>query len=237
MPSPDRSSSAERYVPAAGRAWLTRVYDPVMALTMRERAFRPALVSAVLSDGRPRVVVDVGCGTGTLITQLAAADRSLRIIGVDGDQQVLARAREKAAAADAATIGDRVEFRKGLADKLPFDDGSVDAVVMSLLLHHLAPDAKLRALREAHRVSRPEGRLIVADWGRPRDPLTRAGFFALQVIDGFANTRDHAAGRLPDLITQAGFSAASVEQRWRTVWGSLELIIAGKDRRRAGSRG
>ena len=237
MPSPDRSSTAERYVPAAGRAWLTGIYDPVMALTMRERAFRAALVKSVLAEPRPRLMVDVGCGTGTLIAQLAVADRSLQIIGVDGDEQVLARAREKTAAADAAMLGERVGFRKGLADELPVDDGSVEAVVMSLLLHHLAPNAKIRALHEAQRVLRPGGRLIVADWGRPRDPLTRVGFFALQVIDGFANTRDHAAGRLPGLIAQAGFSAARVEQRWRTVWGSLKLIIAGKDRRRAGSRG
>lgn len=33
----------ERYVPAAGRGWLTRLYDPAMALTMRERVWRPVL--------------------------------------------------------------------------------------------------------------------------------------------------------------------------------------------------
>ena len=48
----------QRYVPAAGRAWLTALYDPLMALTMRERAFRPALIAAVLAE--PAV-----CGTGS----------------------------------------------------------------------------------------------------------------------------------------------------------------------------
>lgn len=64
-------------MPAAGRAWLTALYDPLMALTMRERAFRPALIAAVLADPLPGVVLDVGCGTGTFTVQLAEAERKL----------------------------------------------------------------------------------------------------------------------------------------------------------------
>ena len=90
-----RSGAAEHYVPAAGRAWLTRLYDLLMTLTMRERAFPPALIAAVLSDPRPRIVLDVGCGTGTLAVQLAAADPSVQVHGIDGDRQVLALARQK----------------------------------------------------------------------------------------------------------------------------------------------
>lgn len=63
-----------RYVPAAGRAWLTTLYDPLMALTMRKRAFRPALIAAALAEPRPSVVLDVGCGTGTLAAQLVETE-------------------------------------------------------------------------------------------------------------------------------------------------------------------
>lgn len=44
-----------------------------MALTMRKRTFRPAPIAAVLSDPRPGVILDLGCGTGTLAGQLAEA--------------------------------------------------------------------------------------------------------------------------------------------------------------------
>ncbi len=213
--------TTERYVPAAGRAWLTALYDPVMALTMREGAFRPALIAAVLANPRPGLVLDVGCGTGTLAAQLAAADPSLEIVGTDGDEEVLTRAREKT-----AEFGQRLHFEWGLADALPHVDASVDVVIASLLLHHLPRESKLRALREARRVLAPAGRLVVVDWGRPHDPLMRAGFFTLRLLDGFENTRDHAVGRLPSLIAQTGFTSVKVPRRWRTVWGSLEIITA-----------
>ena len=44
------TGGSKRYVPAAGRAWLTGSYDHAVALTMRERAWRPALVDAVSRD-------------------------------------------------------------------------------------------------------------------------------------------------------------------------------------------
>jgi ubiquinone/menaquinone biosynthesis C-methylase UbiE len=217
MPTP----TDERYVPAAGRASLTALYDPLMALTMRDRAFRPALIVAVLADPLPGVVLDLGCGTGTFTVQLAEANPMVQVLGIDGDEAVLALARQKA-----SPFGERVRFSKGLAGSLPIEDAAVDVVIASLLLHHLSQASKLEALREARRVLSPTGRLVIADWGQPQDPLTRPGCFALRLLDGFENTADHAAGRLPSLLAQAGFSNVSVEQQWRTLWGSLELITA-----------
>jgi ubiquinone/menaquinone biosynthesis C-methylase UbiE len=66
-----------------------------------------------------------------------------------------------------------VTWRLGLAGALELEDGGADAVVMSLLLHHLEPHAKHRALSDGRRVLRPAGRLHVADWGRPHDPVKR----------------------------------------------------------------
>jgi ubiquinone/menaquinone biosynthesis C-methylase UbiE len=213
--------ATERYVPAAGRARLTRLYDPVMALTVRERAFRPALVAAVLDGPRPHTVLDIGCGTGTLTAALARADPSVEVLGLDGDEQVLRIARAKN-----ARYGERVRFTRGMADELPAQDASVDRAVASLLLHHLPREAKLRALAEARRVLRPDGLLVIADWGKPHGPLMRAAFLSLQLVDGFQNTSEHAAGRLPALVAQAGFEHTTISARWRTMWGTLEMITA-----------
>jgi ubiquinone/menaquinone biosynthesis C-methylase UbiE len=209
-----------RYVPAAGRARLTPLYDRVMALTMREPRWRPRLAEAVLAgvdDGD--VVVDVGCGTATQAIDLAARRPAVRVIGVDGDPQILRLALAKPGA-------EHVELREGDATALPLADGSAAAVICSLLLHHLAPEPKQAALREAHRVLRPGGVLHVADWGRPADPLAAAGFAALRLIDGRDGTRDHAAGRLGALIAGAGFAPVETTARLRTPFGTLELLRA-----------
>ena len=54
----------------------------------------------------------------------------------------------------------------------------------------------------------------------------RGLFFGLQLLDGFSNTRDNVAGRLPEMITDAGFSSVMSDGRLRTVMGSLELLRA-----------
>ncbi|HEX6618461.1 MAG TPA: class I SAM-dependent methyltransferase [Solirubrobacteraceae bacterium] len=209
---------AERYVPAAGRPAFTRLYDTVVALTMREATFRGRLRAQVLDGLAPgAAVVDVGCGTGTLAIALAADGAD--VIGVDGDPEVLALAHAKAGA-------ESVQWRKGLATALPLPGASADRVVMSLLLHHLDAGAKRTALAEAVRVLRPGGRLHVADWGRPRDPLMRAAAWALQRVDGPEGLREHLEGAVPLLLADAGFAAVAVHDRLRTAWGSLELLSA-----------
>ena len=214
------STQPDRYVPAAGRRAFTGAYDAVLATTMRERRWRPALVDHTLRDlPAGAAVVDVGAGTGTLAIALATTRPDVTVMAIDGDPDAQALARRKPGA-------DRVDWRAGLAQSLPLPDASADRVVMSLLLHHLAPDAKRTALREAHRILRPGGQLHIADWGSPGDPLMRAAFLALQLIDGFAGTRDHAAGRLPSLIAQSGLIDVTIHTRRRTAWGHLELLSA-----------
>ncbi len=209
-----------RYVPAAGRAALTRFYDPALRVTMREGAWRPHLVAEVLAGG-PSSVLDLGCGTGTLTLALERAAAGVRLTGVDGDPEMLARARAKAGHASST------EWIESFAQSLPFEDGSFDRVVSSLVFHHLVPDLKRKALAEARRVLAPGGRLHVADLGRPHDPLMRLIFrLNVQALDGMENTRDHAAGRLPGFIEDAGFRDVRVGRRLRTAAGSLELISA-----------
>ena len=212
---------ADRFVPAAGRAGLTALYDPVLRLTMREGTWRAALVAQALEgEVRPARIADVGCGTGTLTVALAAAAPGAKVVGVDGDPEVLLRARRK------VPPGARVAFAVGMADALPLPDARFDRVTMSLLLHHLGPDAKRAALREARRILAPGGSLHVADWGRPQDPLMRGLFLGLRVLDGMEPTREHAAGALPAVVADAGFDDVRVRERLRTGFGTLELLSA-----------
>lgn len=212
--------SEPRYIPAARWKVFTRVYDPVLSVTLRERRFRGLMgerVSADLPTGG--TAVDVGCGTGTFAIAMASQRPDVQWNGVDGDFEILALAKGKTGASG-------VEWREGLAQKLPLADGSADVLTMSLVVHHLLPQEKREALTEARRVLKPGGRLHIADWGRPHDPLISALFFVAQAIDGFDRTKDHRAGRVPEFISEAGFHSVERYGRFRTVFGSLDLWTA-----------
>lgn len=96
-------------------------------------------------------LLDVGCGTGTLIE--AAVERlGVKAWGVDASEQMLAKARERRVRGAA--------FKLAQADDLPFRTAWFDAVTMRLVVHTLG-DRRARALAEARRVLAPEGRLFV----------------------------------------------------------------------------
>jgi 2-polyprenyl-3-methyl-5-hydroxy-6-metoxy-1,4-benzoquinol methylase len=122
---------SERYVPVAGRAVFTPVFDAVNTVTMRQGRWRPTLVDRVRALGSRRVL-DVGCGTGAMAIAIARELPAARVIGTDGDPKVLRRARAKAAA-----VGVELELHEALADHIPLGDGSVDCVVSTLVFHHL----------------------------------------------------------------------------------------------------
>jgi ubiquinone/menaquinone biosynthesis C-methylase UbiE len=204
------------YVPALGRKSLTRFYDPVVAATTRERTFKARLLEQL--DPRPgRRILDLACGTGTLARDIH--DRGATVVGVDGDPEMLARARAKAPG---------VQFDEALAQELPYEDGSFDAVVTSLFLHHLTHDLKQAALDEVARVLRPGGELHVADWGPPGDPLMATLFMGIRLLDGMEPTRDNAQGRLPELFRDAGLGDVRERGRLRTMFGSLAFYWAAK---------
>jgi len=209
-----------RYVPATRWRVFTRLYDPILALTMREKRFREEMLRRIEADlPQGGTLVDVGCGTGTFALALKRRRPDARVVGVDGDEEILALARAKPAAGP-------IEWRKGLAQDLPVPPRIADVVTTSLVLHHLLPDDKRKALAEMKRILKPGGWLHVADWGAPSDPLMSGAFFVAQAIDGFDRTADHRAGRLPAFIEEAGFAAVDRYGRLRTAFGVVDLLTA-----------
>lgn len=212
----------ERYVPALGFRALTPLYDAVVRLTTRERTFKQALLDqAGLSPGQD--VLDLACGTGTLTIWASQRVPGLRLTGLDGDAEVLARARGKAQVA-----GLDIVFDEGLSTTLPYSNARFDRVLSSLFFHHLDRDGKQRTLAEACRVLKPGGELHVADWGRAANPLMRAAYFAIQLLDGFYNTADNVNGLLPEFMRAAGFADVTETRRFSTMWGTLSLYRAVK---------
>ncbi len=103
---------------------------------------------------RPEMnVADVGAGTGFLTAGLAPRVR--RVYALDGSPAMLAVAQTNLSA------WDNVVYQVADATQLPLEDGSLDAVLGNMVLHH-CPDP-VAALREMVRVLRPGGRLVLTD--------------------------------------------------------------------------
>jgi ubiquinone/menaquinone biosynthesis C-methylase UbiE len=94
-------------------------------------------------------VLDIGTGSGFFAEQFAA--RGLQVTGLDANPEMLLAARMYVTAGI---------FHEGIAEKLPFPDGSFDLVFMGLLLHET--DDTLAALKEAYRVT--QKRLAILEW-------------------------------------------------------------------------
>jgi ubiquinone/menaquinone biosynthesis C-methylase UbiE len=208
----------QQFVPALRFDALTRVYDPVVAITSREGAFKRRLLQhARIKNGES--VLDLACGTGTLAIEIKKANPQAKVSALDGDRAILQRARAKAKEA-----GVKIEFQDGLSNELPYGGRSFDVVVSTLFFHHLTDEAKADTAEEIRRVLRLGGRILIADWGRPQDPLMRLFFLNVQILDGFANTASNVAGRLPEFLRDAGLKRVSVVDRMRTPLGTIEIV-------------
>ena len=173
-------------------------------------------------------VLDLGSGAG-FDAFLAAREvgPTGRVIGVDMTDDMLARARDNAAKAGA----DNVEFRKGLIEALPVDDASVD-VVMSNCVINLVPD-KAAAYREAARVLRPGGRLVVSDVVLDA-PLPAAIAASAEALTGCVAG---AAMRADYLRTIADAGLTDVEVLGDRGFGAVVLDVVPPDLRRQAEAG
>jgi ArsR family transcriptional regulator len=114
-----------------------------------------ALAEGLLKILNYEVVADLGAGEGTLSQLLA--QRARHVIAVDHSKQMVAFGKKLAREHGL----DNLEYRLGDLEAPPIDDKSVDLAFFSQALHHAANPA--RALREAHRILKPRGVLVVLD--------------------------------------------------------------------------
>ena len=127
----------------------------------REGRMRERMLDLARVD-RGESVLDVGCGTGTLAI---AAKRRVgdagRVEGVDASPEMIERAQKKAKRAHSGAV-----FRVAGAESLPFETSSVDVVLSTVMLHHVRRDVRGQAVQEMRRVLKPDGRILIVDFGK-----------------------------------------------------------------------
>jgi ubiquinone/menaquinone biosynthesis C-methylase UbiE len=206
------------YLPAAGHDWALPLYDPVVKLLGGDRARRALIDHADLRAGHR--VLDVGCGTGTLVVLIKTLHPDAEVAGLDPDPKALFRARRKAYGAKVA-----VQLDRGFSDELPYADASFDRVFSSFMLHHLEPVEKDKTVREVRRVLKPGGLFHLLDFGGPGP--SSEGFLA-RWFHAHHRMKDNFGGRILTLLSQAGFAEAKEVAQGRLFFARIAYYRASR---------
>jgi SAM-dependent methyltransferase len=169
-------------------------------------------------------IADIGCGDGSLVRFMTR--EGARVTGVEPAEGQLARARA------AETAGDE-DYRQGIAEGLPFGDGSLDAAVFFNSLHHVPVEGQVAALAEAARVVRPGGLVYV------QEPLAAGAYFELmRPIEDETHVRAKATEAIRATLA-AGLLAEDLELLYEAPYRLADFAdlkahaIAVDERRRA----
>jgi demethylmenaquinone methyltransferase/2-methoxy-6-polyprenyl-1,4-benzoquinol methylase len=129
--------------------------------------WRRFLVSRV-EVGPNDTVLDVATGTAAVAIELVRRT-GCRVVGLDQSREMLETGRRRV---EAAGLADRIELIKGIADRLPFEDDSFDALTFTYLFRYV--DDPAATMRELARVVRPGGTIAMLEFGLPRGPARPA---------------------------------------------------------------
>ncbi len=194
-----------RFVPALFRQW-----GPVLC---RAAAVQPGMR-----------VLDVGCGTGALtLAASEAVGPDGSVVGLDANPEMLAVARAKPTA---------IDWRDGVAEALPFEEGSFDAVVSQFAFMFF--EGRVRALQEMRRVARSGAAIAVAVCGALERSPGYAAFAGL--LDRLFGVEVGQAFRAPfvlgdpdtllALAREAGVAAEVAEHSGKVSFASIEDLVS-----------
>ena len=181
---------------------------------LQQWVYRPAQdeVIAELRAHGARQIADIACGTGILADRMQRELDTDAVYGVDMSDGMLREARARSA---------QVNWLKGPAEQLPFDDDALDAVVTTSAFHFFDQPA---ALREFHRVLRPGGLVAVATISPPAPPLLRKLSVSLS-----NPSHNPSPDEMKALFRGAGFTLTDQHRVHRPLWTKAvwDLITIG----------
>jgi ubiquinone/menaquinone biosynthesis C-methylase UbiE len=172
--------------------------------------------------------VDLGCGAGQLVLEMTQQAPGLHVTGIDLSEKMLADARQST---QQAGLEDRVNFRMGNVEEIPFPDQSLDLVISTVSLHHWTEPVKV--LNEIDRILKPGGAFYIFDLRRDMAlPFYLLIWFATQFIVPAAlhkvnepmasRNASYTVQELSDLVQQSRLRGGQVTA------GPIWVVLEGK---------
>ena len=159
----------------------------------------------------PKAILDVGCGTGRLLTSAEKRFPGAALEGVDAAIEMVKHAQAVLPA------GSRIRYQQATAEKLPFRDEQFDLVFSTMTFHHWADQQK--GISEVARVLKPGGRWLLADF-----IATGAMRWVFRIV---RTRRFHEVGKIKSMLGPANL--AYVTQRGVPgLRGQVSVVVVGR---------
>lgn len=186
--------------------FLTPYYDSILNFIGFGYKQREKIVRLMELKNKEKLL-DVGCGTGSLLIVAKKLYPQITAIGIDIDEKILKIAKNKIRKENL-----KIEFIKTSSGKLPFKDLEFDVVVSSLVFHHLPLDLKIETIREIKRILKKGGQFLLVDFGKTDDLWINIfyRFIKFLRIEESITLKDNIDGKLPILLKKLGFKTKEV---------------------------
>ncbi len=174
------------------------VYDLLLGLSrFGKNFFKEKVLGECTFRGDERVL-DIGCGTGTLLHELKKMHPNTDVHGLDPDKKLIDHTSAKLQASGFGAV-----LKKGFAQELPHETASFDYCFSTLVFHHLRPPLKKQAFEELYRVLTPGGHAVIVDFKKIKYPFL-AWLYIVQ--EDYQSLHSNFSGDLEKLIHTSPFT-------------------------------
>ncbi len=200
-----------------GVEWLFMGTADIMRRQVIPPISRFLMTQNTLAPTNPTRLIDIGCGTGRTLSQIATAHPKLQLVGVDLSPYYLRRASQLPNLRDATMMADNGE-------SLSFRDDSFSIATSVFMFHELHKDARRNVMHEMFRVLRPGGLAVIADSAQSSESPELAPFLGRFTVDFHEPYyKSYQQDPLEEALTDIGFEAIEVESHFVS-----KIVIAHK---------
>ncbi len=193
------------FLPAAKYSLFTPLFDFFCEAIGLGSEYRRKIIDVMGLKNEKFKVLDVGCGTGSLLIDIKRNYSNLEAHGIDPDKNILGNAAKKAEKNNV-----KIKFDCAYAQKLPFPSNYFDVALSSLAIHHIPSEYKQKALEEIHRVIKSKGFFMLVDFGKTKRFPIGAWLAAT-----FEEGKENYEGLIPEMMKKAGFKQIKVMAEYK----------------------